>query len=252
LFQAVPVTAPRASPGGAPYILMQLGASVAAVVAKGTSLVAEQPAAFTTAIYCVAFEVARRRAVAALGSENLGGTPKWRSVVGLIPQAVVMPSLLIASWLVPTARDWAQQMFINVFGALLLFDFAALSLNPMMIAHHGTCLAGHVYAALTAPEAFGFYFASVVALEAGSATSCAWWVWGEERFPRALTAAYVVGMTISNLLAIWALLRWYGHATSLPLIGRGAPVLITAVLVYFRQAEMHHVVYRGRGASSTG
>lgn len=210
------------------------------------TLMRDQPVVAATTIYAIAFEAVRRRSIAVYGHQNLGGTPRWRSVLGILPQAVVMPGLFLMS-LRPGDEAWTRQVFINVFASLLLFDFAAMKLNGMMILHHGTCLLGHAYATLTAPEAFTSYFASVVALEAGSSTSCAWWIWGEKRLPKTMTAMYTIGMTASNVLAALALGRWCQHATSLPVVARGAPVLITSVLIFVRQKEMVSVLVTACG-----
>ena len=63
--------------------------------------------------------------------------------------------------------------------------------------------------------------------------------------PRALNAVYAIGMSTSNLLAMIELLRWAHRASSLHLMLRGAPVVITVILLYFRQKEMHTLVRRG-------
>ena len=167
-----------------------------------------------------------------------------------MPQVVVMPSLLLAGWVHPPWSLTAQSVFVNVFPSLLLIDFATMKLNIMVAAHHAVCLCGHTFAVLTAPESFWFYFAGVVALEAGSGTACAWWLFGETR-PK-LSMTYALGMTASNVLAAAAQLIWSLSATSLSLPLRVVPTLVTAVLIYFRQIEMQNLMRGGRAASGTG
>lgn len=155
------------------------------------------PALLFTACYAVAVTVGYRRTVAIFGRENSGGSPRWRNALGTLTQWVTMPSLLLSRLLLAPAQTYepiVDSCFVNVFASFMLFDFAVLDLNPMMIAHHGTCLLGHLYAACTAPEAFVHYFTSVVALELGSGCSCVWWLWGElkGRYPRMLTPLYVL------------------------------------------------------------
>lgn len=204
-----------------------------------------------TAAYAVAYAAGFKYAVVKMGHENSGGSPKWRNYLGLMPQVLLMPGCLLAAMLMPTHGATLEKIFVNIFAGLIIFDLAAIRYNAMMLAHHITCLLGHIFAVSFAPEAFSSYFASVVALEAGSATSCSWWLWGDKR-PRALAALYAVGMTISNMLATVALLFWAHRATTLPMAVRSVPVVITSVLMYFRQAEMHALVRGGRDNSSTG
>ena len=126
------------------------------------------PALLFTACYAVAVTVGYRRTVAIFGRENSGGSPRWRNALGTLTQWVTMPSLLLSRLLLAPAQTYepiVDSCFVNVFASFMLFDFAVLDLNGMMIAHHGTCLLGHLYAACTAPEAFVHYFTSVVALE---------------------------------------------------------------------------------------
>lgn len=200
--------------------------------------------------YLITFMAVAQLARTRVGSANMGGSPQWRNALGLLPQLIVLPTLLLAS-LHPPWTLTAQQVFINVFAGLLVFDFAVLKLNLLMVLHHGTCLLGHAYAIKLAPEAFPCYFAAVAALEAGSGCSCAWWLWGDQQ-PQFCTAAYKAGMTLSNMLATAGLLAWSKNASSLPLAGRVGPILITAALIYFRQAEMDALLKYGRGACKTG
>mmetsp|Transcript_52111 Transcript_52111/g.111467 ORF Transcript_52111/g.111467 Transcript_52111/m.111467 type:complete len:222 (-) Transcript_52111:187-852(-) len=210
-----------------------------------------QPVPLFTAAYAIGFMAAYRHARRTFGSANNGGSPRWRNALGPLPQTVVLPLLLLARFALPsTASEAVDKCFIGVFASLMLFDFVMLELNPMMIAHHGTCLAGHTFAILTAPEAFVSYFASVVALEVGSGFSCWWWLWGDTN--PALTPLYAYGMTVSNCFAFAGLLNWSYSASSLRAAARYGPIAITSILVYMRQLEMHNVVSHGRDKASTG
>lgn len=214
------------------------------------------PAELTVfAIYCSIFACALLVTVKRFGSENSGGSPRWRNALGLLPQVVVMPGLLAASVVLPSWAAIAERTFVYVFASLLIFDFFALKLNGTMVAHHGVCLAGHAYAVWSAPEVFWYYFAAVAALEAGSGTSCIWWLVGDlyPSKPQPICdALYARGMSLSNALCVCCLLTWSAKATSLGLVGRTAPVLITGVLIYMRQIEMSNIMQRGRAACSTG
>ena len=156
-----------------------------------------------TALYLAAF---CRRAALRRTQDGYEARRRIAALAQLPRQVCVMPSLWVASALVPGSASVLAAVFANVFGSMLLFDLCAIKYNAMMLAHHWLCLAGHCFAMSVAPEAFGRYFGAVVALELGSATSCSWWMWGGE-WPRALDALYGGGMTLSNGLGAALLLR---------------------------------------------
>ena len=60
-------------------------------------------------------------------------------------------------------------------------------LTPLLKLHIATCLSGHTYACFVGFAGFPHYFASVVALEIGSAACGAHSIW-----PRQFTAAALV------------------------------------------------------------
>jgi hypothetical protein len=184
-----------------------------------------QPVPLFTAAYAVAFAACYRHAWRTFGCANSGGSPRWRNALGQLPQTIVLPTLLLARAAVPSASAVIDTCFSRVFASLMLFDLSVLRLNATMLvprrsnppqssrrllakpfrpaslgrcgaarcrlAHHGTCLAGHAFAAASAPEAYLSYFASVVALELGSGLSCSWWLWGEAK--PLLTPLYAYG-----------------------------------------------------------
>lgn len=201
-------------------------------------------------VYGIAFLRAYRRAASEHGSADLGGTPRWRAALGVLPQIVSMPALLCARLALPAwASPTCDHCFVHVFASLLIFDLAVIELNHMLLLHHGVCLAGHAFAIGTAPEAFVYYHAGVVALEAGSGISSVWWLWGENaHWP---TPLYQFGMSASNAIAGLAALGWSVAAASLPVVGRATPVLIIAALLYMRQLEMHNLTHYGRAMAST-
>ena len=99
---------------------------------------------------------------------------------------------------------WPTSFTPAIFAAFLLVDFVNYRIRTVMIAHHVVCLIGH-FGALSAPAAFVDYFAAAVACELGSAVCNL-----NALYPRsgAALAAYVAGMTLSNGLALAALLSW--------------------------------------------
>lgn len=217
-----------------------------------SSILQEPTLAFSSA-YALTFTCGYRYAVRKFGSVLQGGTPRWRNILGLLPQLVVMPSVLVVRAAVPSAAAACDAIFARVFGSLIIFDFAAYRLGKTMVMHHAVCLAGHALAISTAPAAFGFYHAAVVALEVGSGTSCMWWAWGETALRRSAPSLYAIGMSTSNALAAVALLGWSAAARpSLSPAVRAVPALITAYLVYLRQVEMQNLLRYGKDSSSTG
>ena len=211
---------------------------------------AEELAAAMIAAYVIAFTFAHRWTVKRFGCVSVGGSPRWRNALGLLPQLVVLPFLLLLSVAAPSVALACERAFVIVFASILLFDFAVLELAPMLQLHHATCLVGHGFALWRAPEAFADYHAAVVALEVGSGLSSVWWLWGEvTSFP---TPLYAVGMTASNGAAAWAALTWSMQAASLPVAARAVPLIITAALIYLRQVEMHNLLRYGRSACTTG
>ena len=205
-------------------------------------------------IYAITFALLGQFALRRYGSKNSGGSPRWRNALGLLPQVIVMPSLLSWSLASSTWAPVAERTFVYIFPSLLIFDFLALQLNTTMVLHHSVCLLGHIYAFLNAPEAFWYYFAAVVLLEAGSGTSCIWWLIGDilGSPPPSCSTLYKVGMSLSNAMCVWCLANWSLAAGSLGLAGRIMPIPITAVLIHGRQTEMMGIMKHGRGACTTG
>ena len=164
------------------------------------------------------------RAKALWGEYDAGGSPRWRSAIAVPMQLALLPVLIayafaagggtMAGWRARWEADWnsaqasgacpAEWAFVNIFAAFLLVDFVNYRIRTVMIAHHVVCLIGH-FGALSAPAAFVDYFAAAVACELGSAVCNL-----NALYPRsgAALAAYVAGMTLSNGLALAALLSW--------------------------------------------
>lgn len=218
---------------------------LSAIIESARAVITARPVAVLSSLYAVAFACVRSYAFKAFGHELQGTTPAWRNCLGLLPQVCVLPPLWLWSTLMPAHAATAEGVFINVFGSIMVFDLCAMRLSGLMLAHHLVCLGGHAYAVRFAPEAFWAYFASVVALEFGSAASCQWWLFRKQR-PRSSNMVYAVGHTLSNVLATIALLMWARDATTLNMVARAAPVPLTSILIYYRQKEMHALVLHGK------
>ena len=220
-----------------------------------STLITNKPVATAFAIYAISFAILGQFALKRYGAANSGGSPRWRNALGLLPQVIVLPSLVFASLFVPSWAAVFERTFVYVFASLLIFDFFTLELNSTMVAHHAVCLGGHAFAFCSAPEAFWYYFAAVAALEAGSGTCCFWWLVGDiypTKPHEFCDMLYKAGMSFSNAVCVYCLLAWSTTATSLGLLGRCVPIFITAGLIYGRQAEMMNVMKNGRGAATTG
>ena len=219
------------------------------------SWITNKPVFVCFTVYAVTFALLGQNALRRYGKKNSGGSPRWRNALGLLPQVVVMPSLLLWSVASPTWASVAERTFVYIFASLLIFDFFTLQLNATMVMHHSVCLGGHAYALANAPEAFWYYFAAVAALEAGSGTSCVWWLAGDimgGRTPPSLDTLYKAGMSLSNAVCVWCLVNWSLTAASLGTAARLLPIPITAALIHGRQAEMMGIMKHGRSASTTG
>lgn len=170
-------------------------------------------------------------------SELASGAPRWRAVIGLFFQATIFSLFAIF-----TARGSggapsrlgavAGELFLLVFAAFMLYDFAVLDMRPVLQAHHYACLVCHAYAASlgTRDAAFRWYFAGVAALEAGSAACNLWCL-----YPADALWFYVVGMTVSNFASVDCVRRWAKSTTVASRTGRVLSVTVLVVLAAIRQ-----------------
>ena len=179
-------------------------------------------------------ELGRRAAKPVFGSQDVGGAPRWRSMVGMGTSLGALPMCLVAAVL--HAGGFAQWLevsgqlrpydraFCYIFGGLMTIDFLQQTMHTTMLkVHHATCLAGHLWTTFLSPAGFASYFSGVVALEVGSAGTCAHALW-----PHRFTPALLLGvMTLSNLAAAavsWPPLKPHSSAArALELIGHTAP-----------------------------
>ena len=187
-------------------------------------------------------------------SEYASGSPRWRAALGMYFQlslALLFVAFAAAGGLraaggkarAPPHRPTATatvvaQTYLFVFGGFMLYDFVIL--RPMRLAlqvHHLVCLVFHAYAAAlsTSDGGFRYYFAAVVALEAGSAANNVWCLWPDAS---ASVAVYAVGMWVSNPTAcLLCVLGWLPR-TSASRSGRAAAVCITLGLSAARHKFM--------------
>ncbi|KAL1530949.1 hypothetical protein AB1Y20_001840 [Prymnesium parvum] len=187
-----------------------------------------------------------RAAARSFGRAVVDGTPLWRSASGLGTSLLSLPLLFaaalssaggIAAWSRRCAQlglltfDWA---YFFVFGGLMLVDFAqGVLLTPLLRAHHAVCLCCHLFACLAALPAFPHYFAGVVALELGSAATCA-----HALRPVAFPSAALLGvMSASNLAAALCTLRWHAALREAQPIAAWGGASVSAVLMLARQRD---------------
>jgi hypothetical protein len=207
--------------------------------------------------WLVCADLGRRWLIKELGSEVVGGAARWRCAFGLPTQFVVLPLLCyLASraeahdtprWSARCSRrglgEW-DTAFAYVFGAAMLYDFAAVRMRPVLIVHHIVSLLCHAYACLraSARPAFPWYAPGVAALEIGSAAASAFWL-----FPpsRAALQCFLVLMTLSNIAGLACTLPWWRAAKT---DGAGAHVgaAVSVALIAIRQWEAAKVSGRVR------
>jgi len=191
----------------------------------------------------------RRTAKPRWGSElDEFGMPIWRCVTGLWSQCFVFPALFLCSlaqwgfsmqaWqqasgehlFTPDGQRYYDWAFVYIFAGYMVEDFVLHRCSALMVAHHAGCLLGLAFAFIGVPAGFPWFFAGVVSLELGSAVLNLHCLWPKDR--RALYA-FMVGMTISNVAAVYFALRWTAHAAYWSSIG--LDLVLTATFVYFRQ-----------------
>ena len=185
-----------------------------------------------------------------LGSHEVGGSPRWRSAVGLITSCFALPSLMglglyhagsFSHWCNAVVveglgpYDWA---FVLVFAGLMLVDLAqGTMLTALLKVHHVTCLCGHAYACLYAVAGFPYYFAGVASLELGSAATGVHALWPRS-FP---SSALVACMTLSNLSAVYCCSLWHlEHVVPFPAGARVSSAIIV-LLAFMRQKDAMEV-----------
>ena len=176
------------------------------------------------------------------GSRNEGGTPRWFNVLNLIPQMIVMPVLLLCSKVNAELSESCQRLFFAIFAHKILTDFSSVSLSKAMFIHHTTCLMGHMYAFVVAPEASDDYHMAVTVFEVGSGACNIWWSW-RHIHPPVIDCLYAGMMTISNIIGYAACMSWALHAVSLHLASRALSVSIVLCLIHWRQKEMRAVLH---------
>lgn len=146
------------------------------------------------------------------GDEEVGSFPRWRCVLVVPVQAVLLP----ISWLVARPLRAArtetsrvgERLFHAFFCGYLLLDAYWCPAMPLKFAaHHVACLSAHALVARLFAPGMGVYFSGVVALEIGSA-ACNYWF----MYPTAASRlAYDVLMLASNVAASW--FCWRGVTT---------------------------------------
>lgn len=175
-------------------------------------------AALVVLLWLLTHLAATHKAIRIVGTVMDGGTPRWRSAVGLITQLGVLPVLFFVALISNgDAQGWSDRSaasrdgmhfmgwaFAAIFPSLMLLDFVLCELSPLIMAHHLVCVLGHVYACTVAARSFPAYFAGVVALEVGSGGTGVHCL-----SPKSFSAAnMLVLMTISNLVALGCVWQW--------------------------------------------
>ena len=172
------------------------------------------------------------------------GPPRWRPAWGMPTQICVLPLLFtlayranggsLASW----CKHWQTGLgdrwswiFIYLFPTWLMLDFVLCEVRALMVAHHVTCIVGHLIAAIVLPAGFPYYFAGVIALECGSFSCNVLCL----IYTRVVLNVYLSCMTISNLFAVACMVQWCRAVRSKA--GCVIAIFITVVLAALRQRE---------------
>jgi len=190
------------------------------------------------------------------------GPPRWKCILNMLTQLLVLPPLLACSltayggsfdrWSRSLMKSSLRGMksslqggvciewvFICIFPTWLLLDFVLVEVRVLMFLHHVVCLFGHYLACFAFPRGFPWYFVGVVALELGSCFCNIFSLWPTSKLAQWV---YLVGMSISNMVALECMRRWRHGAH--PIAAWGIVVaVITGVLVAGRQRETYRASY---------
>lgn len=202
-------------------------------------------------------ELGRRAAKPVFGSQEVGGAPRWRSLVGMGTSLGALPLLLAAAVLhAGSYSAWVEvagelrpydRAFCYIFGGLMLVDFLQQTMHTTLLkVHHATCLAGHLWTIFLAPAGFASYFTGVVALEVGSAGTCAHALWPHRFTPMLLLCV----MTLSNLTAAAAVWVFQYHAAVAAPVGRWVAGLISLALIGARQMDAQGIWRESRRSTA--
>ena len=208
-------------------------------------------AALVVLLWLLTHLAATHKAIRIVGTVMDGGTPRWRSAVGLITQLGVLPVLFIVALISNgDAQGWSERSaasrdgmhcmgwaFAAIFPSLMLLDFVLCKLSRLIMAHHLVCVLGHVYACTVAARSFPAYFAGVVALEVGSGGTGVHCL-----SPKCFTAAnMLVLMTLSNLVALGCVWQWTSWNDERGWIESCTVVLTSSMLCLARQNDAQKV-----------
>ena len=208
-------------------------------------------AALVVLLWLLTHLAATHKAIRIVGTVMDGGTPRWRSAVGLITQLGVLPVLFIVALISNgDAQGWSERSaasrdgmhcmgwaFAAIFPSLMLLDFVLCKLSRLIMAHHLVCVLGHVYACTVAARSFPAYFAGVVALEVGSGGTGVHCL-----SPKCFTAAnMLVLMTLSNLVALGCVWQWTSWNDERGWMESCTVVLTSSMLCLARQNDAQQV-----------
>ena len=194
------------------------------------------------------------------GEDVTWGLPRWRSAQNIPTQVGVLPVLFTIAWLsgrgsletwaTPpaarascAARRYACEVaMVYIVSMVLLLDFPAelLGIIPplplTLVLHHLLSFFAHaVCIGLPAARAFrGYYWAGLVAFEMGSG-ACNVWVLNPENTH--VCRAYLVVMTISNLIGTGTMVYWVRACRGIPLWLRAFGFAFVVVLSLLREKE---------------
>ena len=181
--------------------------------------------ALAIAWFLTYIQIGRGSAPRLLGNDLLWGMPRWRSASNIPTQVMLFTGLCAGSWTCGegllsnsyasgTTVGWQwcfDRLLIVMFAEYMVLDFALAfagiipPFDRLIALHHIVCLVGHGIATTTHPRGFAVYFAGVAVLEFGSAFCNLWSLYPRRR---AAQHAYLVMMSVTNMLALLCTLCW--------------------------------------------
>ena len=126
----------------------------------------------------------------------------------------------------------------------MILDFLLVGgMSNILKLHHCACLLGHFLVITKVNSlAFNIYFRGVAVLEIGSGCMNLFLIGHNTSWNMSAVCVYVVGMTGSNLVALYVLRHWL--RSPIPVMAKGITTLLTTCILTLRQSSLIDNVQR--------
>ena len=128
-----------------------------------------------------------------------------------------------------STSDW---IFVLLFPAFMLADWALVEVRLMLAVHHIACLLGQLVCAFATPKLFPFCFVGVVALEVGSVTCNLYCLYPSSTI---ITTIYLITISGTHTVALGCMVGWVRRVK--PWGGKAFGLVLSLGLILLRQKE---------------